>query len=339
MRASFSPARRVLTVQPLEGRIAPAAQLLASLSPTGVLTISGDDEDSNFTLRVNAGNVVLTPDAATEGNNGDPGEAVTLTGVAKSIKAVLNGGADTFLIHGTAPFVLTGALAVARADGNNVLDFTTTGKIDLGSLVVTGGDGTDTVTVAAADATGSRIVKTTLFNFGPGGSTTTLAEVAFGTTVQLTAGDAVGVPNSVDAGDVTVAGAFTAKLGNSFPALVSFTGSTLGGLTASGNAVGASLVNSTVNANVTLKGVYQADLQVEAANIIGGVALTSALASFATTAPDDDRRNLTMIGTGWTTASFQTTTLSEVRNVTVKGAGTTIRSRRTPSSRSGRTWA
>ena len=76
-----------------------------------------------------------------------------------------------------------------------------------------------------------------------------------------------------------------------------------------------------MNGNVTLKGVYQADLQTEAANITGNVALTAALASFGATGGGTTvGGNLTLTGTGWTTASFQTTTLSEVKgNVTIKG--------------------
>jgi hypothetical protein len=325
VRASFSPARparRVLTVQPLEGRITPTARLTATLAATGVLTIVGDDDDSGFTLRVNAGNVVLTPtDTGTEINNADPGDPVTLTGTVTSMKVDLKGGADTFLIDGTVPFTVPGAVAVVLGDGDNTLDFTTTGKIELGTLAVTGGDGSDTVTVVAGDGTASRVVGAAAFTYGPGGSTTTLAEVAFGSTIKVTAGDAVGIPNTIDATDVTTAKAVTANLGNSFPALVSFTGSTVAGLTVSGNAVGASLVSSAVNGNVTLKGVYQADLQAEAATVTGSVALTAALASFAAAeAGTTINGNLTLTGSGWTTASFQTTTLSEVKgSVTVKG--------------------
>ena len=325
MRATYSPARparRVLTVQPLEGRIAPAARLTAALAVTGVLTITGDDEDSGFTLRVNAGNVVLTPtDTGTEINNGDPGDPVTLTGTVTSMKVDLKGGADTFLIDGTVPFTVPGAVAVALGDGDNTLDLTTTGKIDLGSLAVTGGDGADTVTVVAGDGTGSRVVGAAAFTYGPGGSTTTLAELAFGSTVKVTAGDATGTPNGVDATDVTVAKTFTASLGNSFPALANFTGSSLTGLTVTGQAIGASLVSSTVNGSVTLKGVYQADVQAEAATVTGSVALTAALASFAATgAGTTVNGNLTLTGSGWTTTSFQSTSLSEVKgNLTVKG--------------------
>lgn len=324
MRASSSPARparRVLTVQPLEGRYAPA-RLVAALAPTGLLTITGDDGDSGVTLRVNAGNVVLTPtDTDTRVNNATPGQAVTLTGTVTAVKATLLGGADTFLIDGTVPFVVPGAVAVALGDGNNTFDLTTAGKIDLGSLVVTGGDGADTVTVVAGDGTGSRVAGAATFAFGPGGSTTTLAEVAFGSTVRVTAGDAVGVPNSVEATDVTVARPFTAVLGNSFPALVTFAGSTVAGLTVTGNAVGASLANSTVTGNLTLKGVYQADVQADGATVTGGLTLSAALASFAATgAGTTVNGNLALTGTGWTTTSFQTTTLSEVKgNVTVKG--------------------
>src|SRR4029434_3505079 len=72
--------RSVLTVQSLEGRLAPAGLVTATLSPTGVRTITGDDDDNGVSIQVSDGNVVLTPDAGTAVNSGAPGAAVPLNG-------------------------------------------------------------------------------------------------------------------------------------------------------------------------------------------------------------------------------------------------------------------
>jgi hypothetical protein len=245
---------------------------------------------------------------------------VTLNGAAvTSIKVDLKGGGDLLSLDTTAPFVVSGAVSINLGDGNNTLDLTTSGQIDLGGLTVKGGDGTDTVTMNGA--VGSRVVKAASLTYADGGSTTTLTNVAFGVGVKLTALDAVSVANTVEATNVTVAKTFNAALGNSTGALASFAGGTLGGLTVSGATVGAVLVGTTVKGNVSITGMFQADLQVDGATVTGNVTLKSALPSLeATGAGTSITGNLALTGTAWTSAVFATTSLTQVGgNVTVKG--------------------
>jgi hypothetical protein len=315
--------RSVLTVQPLEGRLAPAGLVLATLSPTGVLTLTGDEDDNGLAIKVTGGTVVLTPDAGTAVNAGSPGSVVPLNGVpVTSIKIDLKGGADTLSLDTSDPnatFAVPGVVSINLGDGNNILDLTTGGQITLGGLTVKGGDGTDTVTVNGA--AGSRVTGAASFGYADGGSTTTLTNLSFGVGVKLTALDGVSVPNTVAATNVTVAKGFTAALGNSNGALASFAGGTLGGLNVSGATVGAVLVGTTVKGNVTVKGLFQADLQVDGATVTGNVTLTSALPSLeATGAGTSITGNLSLTGTAWTSAVFATTTLTQVGgNVMVKG--------------------
>jgi hypothetical protein len=312
-----------LSLQPLEGRLAPAGLITATLSSTGVLTITGDDDDNAVALKVSGGNVVLTPSNGTAVNAGSPDTAVPINGATvTSIKVDLKGGADTLTLDLTdpnAPFIISGAVSIGLGDGNNTLDLTTGGLITLGSLTVKGGDGTDTVTLSGA--AGSRVAGAATFTYLDGGSTTTLTNMAFGVGVKVTALDGGSVPNTVAGTNVTTVKPFVAALGSSDGAVASFNGGTLGGLTVSGLTVGAVLVGTQVKGNVAVKGVFQSDLQVDGATITGNVTLTGALPSLeATGAGTSITGNLTVKGTAWTSTSFQTTTLSQVGgNVTVKG--------------------
>jgi len=321
VRPSRLPVHRsVLSLEPLEGREVPAGLVSALLSPLGVLTITGDADTNGVTLKVTAADVTLTPDADTTINSAAAGVPVTLSGVVKSIKADLKGSDDTLLIDNTVDFVVTGPVAIALGDGNNTLNLTTAGKITLGALTVKGLDGTDTVTIQGGAGTGSTIGPAS-FNYASGGSTTTLGDVRFNVGVNLIATDAVTVPNSVTASNVTVIKTFSAALGTSNPALVSFSNSTLGGLKETGYVVGALLQSTNVLGSINVKGGFQADLQTDTVSVSGSVALSAPAPSF--TAAGDGTTingNLLLTGTAWTSTSFQSATLSRVKgNVTVTG--------------------
>jgi len=340
----FRPhARRArLSVQPLEGRDVPNGTITASLSPTGVLTLTGDNDDNVVTLKVTTGlgaNVVLTPDGATTiddlANPAPPvgGAPVVLTGTVTSIKANLLGGADNLSADPDSAFSVSGAVAISLGDGNNTLKLDTTGSgghpITLGGLSYTGGDGTDDVTVSGGP--GSTVAGTTKVTVANGGGTTTLGGVRF-TAVNYKATEAAGAtPNVVTGTNVTVTGLFQAALGNSNPAVLDFTGSTLGTLKASGNSYISTLTTTTVNTSVGYKAVFGAALFADGLTATGGVSVTAPNASFFAIpllpppAVGGGRGavvggNLAVSGSAATTVSFESTTLSEVKGtITVKG--------------------
>ena len=326
MPRSHSLARRTrLALQPLEGRDVPAGNLTAGLSPTGVLTITGDDDDNDVLILLTAGGAVLTSLSGTTVINdaADPALPVPLAGTVKSIKADFRGGADDVSIDPSADFVVAGPVKLNLGDGDNILDLTTTGRIGLGGLSVAAADGIDTVTVAGG--ANSSVGGTAKFTYGAGGSTTTLDGVGF-TGVSVVAGDAIGTPNTVVVTNTTVARTLSANLGNSFPAVLDVTGSTLGGLTATGYAVSSILTDTTVTGNVLFKNGYSAALAARG--------LTARNVTMISPNPsldvDDDpvlvntpttiNGNLTLTASAWTEVAFDTDTLSEVKgNVTVKG--------------------
>jgi hypothetical protein len=85
-----------LGVLPLEGREVPAGVVTASLSPTGVLTLTGDDAANSLSFKVTPTAVILNPDAATTIDDlgtagpGTPGATVTINGAVTSLRATLN---------------------------------------------------------------------------------------------------------------------------------------------------------------------------------------------------------------------------------------------------------
>ena len=304
-----------LALQPLEGRIVPNGTIVAVLSPAGVLSLTGDDDANGLTVKVTAGVVTLTPDGSTTIDK----TGVPAGGIVKSIKADLKGGADSLAINAAADFILTGPVAIALGDGNNKLALDTTGKLNLGGLTVTGGDGADTVVVRGA--AGSTVGGTAKFTYKNGGSSTSLEGVGF-SAVTVSAGDAVTTPNEVSATNVTVAKAFKADLGNSNPALVGFDTCKIdGGIKVGGYTVTTLLTATTVTKGITVKAGFQADLQLDGATINGNVALTAPNPTLeATGAATKITGNLGLTGTAWTSTTFTTTTPSEVTgNVTIKG--------------------
>ncbi|HKB06278.1 MAG TPA: hypothetical protein VKD90_29050 [Gemmataceae bacterium] len=306
-----------LSVESLEGRLVPAGTVTASLSALGVLTLTGTDDDNGITLKVTGSNVTLTPDGTTTLVG-----SVPPTGVVKSINVVMKGGADVVSIDGTSAFQVPGAVTISLGDGDNTLDMTTTGKIQVGALTVKGGDGLDTVTVKGGAMAGSMVTGAASFLYGTGGSSTTWEDVKFNTTAKVVAGEAGGRANEVTANNVTVAGAMTASLSNAAAATVTVTGaSSLGALTETGYVVGALLNGTTVKGSVTIKATYQGDLQVDGATVNGSVVLKGALPSVhAINNGTLIKGNLALTGTGWTDTSFATDSLSEVKGaVTVIG--------------------
>lgn len=146
---SGRPRRAILGLDSLEGRVMPDGKIIASLSPTGVLTITGDDAPNGLTITVTATDVTIDPDASTFLNSKALGDSETFLGVVKTIKADFKGGNDSISISPTLPFVVPGAVSFLLGDGDNTLDLTTDKVITLGSLFTKGGDGLDTVTVQA----------------------------------------------------------------------------------------------------------------------------------------------------------------------------------------------
>jgi hypothetical protein len=317
--------RARLSVQLLEGRDVPNGTITASLSPTGVLTLTGDDDDNTVSLQLNSGtSVVLTPDGATQINTAAVGNAVTLNGTVKSIKANLLGGADTVSIDGAADFIVPGSVSLNLGDGNNTLNLTTTGKITLTGLTVTGGDGLDTINVSGG--TGSTIGGTAKFTLGNGGTVTNLTGVGF-SGVSFTAGEAAGdgvtePTNSVVGTNLTVTKTFTAGLGNGNPSALDFTGSTLGGLKVSGTSVVSSLTTTQVNGSVAYKATFGVAVLGNGLTVTGNVGVTAANASFGAidVGAVTISGNLSVTGSLVTTTDFESTAPSEVKgNLTVKG--------------------
>lgn len=323
MRLFNSPerARRstLLCLHPLEGRIVPAGSINATLNPnTGALVITGSD-DSNVVQLVVGANLTLIPDLETSINGKPEGTQELLNGVVRTIKIDMKGGDDNVSIDGTLPFQVTGAVKIGLGDGNNILNLSTTGMFSTGALTVTAGDGADTVAIAG-DAN-SAINGAARFTFNNGGSSTTIDGVTMAS-LNVTAGDAVGTPNDVTLTDVTIARSVNVSLGNSNPAIVAVTDSTIGGLTETGQVISALLQNTTVNGNVTLKGGFQADLEVQDDCVLNKQVIVKAPnASIRGTGTGSIfTKNVSLAGSALTQVSFQTTSVTEIfGSILVKG--------------------
>src|SRR5262245_33887956 len=309
--------RSVLSLQPLEGRLVPAGNLLASVSATGLLTLTGDADANDVTLTVTPTNVTLTGNGGTTVNGV---AAPVILGTTKSIKADLKGGNDTLSIDGTASFSLTGSASITLGDGDNILNLVTTGKIDIGSLTVKAGDGSDIVTVQGGTGLGSQVKGAASFNFANGGSTANFTDVRFGAGLTVVATDAIGIPNEVVGTNTTVVKSVSANLGNTIGSVVHFMDSAIGGIKQTGNAALAILQNTNVTGSISLKGVFQADVQLEAATVTGSVSVTAPNPHFSTSGQGSTiNGNLTLNGSaGWTQTEFDSDTVTEVKgNVTV----------------------
>jgi hypothetical protein len=297
----------------------PAGLIKASFSPSsGALVLTGDD-DANVVHILAGASVTVTPDANTTIVGSVLGAPAIFAGTLRSIKIDMKGGDDDISIDGAAPFQLSGAVKIALGDGNNNLDLSTTGAFSTGAMTVTAGDGSDTVNIVS-DGTGT-INGAARFTFNNGGSNTTLEGLTLAS-VNVTAGDAVGVPNDVTLTDVTIARTVNVSLANSNPAIVAVTDSTIGGLTETGQVISALLQNTTVNGNVTLKGGFQADLEVQDDCILNNTVTVKApnASILGTGTGSIFTKNVTLAGTAFTQTSFQTTTVTEIfGSILVKG--------------------
>jgi hypothetical protein len=139
----------------------------------------------------------------------------------------------------------------------------------------------------------------------------------------VTAGDAAGqVGNDVTLNAVTIARTVNVSLGNSNPALLAVSDSTIGGLTETGQVISALLQNTTVNGNVTLKGGFQADLEVQDGCVLNKMVIVTAPNSsiLGTGTGSIFTKNVSLTGTAFTQVSFQSTTVTEIfGSILVKG--------------------
>lgn len=280
--------RSRLTLTPLEGRDNPAGTITAVLS-NGLLTLTGDAANNTVTLLRTDTNITLTPDATTSIAGSVPGAAVTLPGSVTGLRATLGDGNDVLSIDTAAAFNLRGAATVNLGNGDNALNLRTTGRLDLGTLAVTGGTGTDDAVVRGGVGLGSRVTGTATFKYGAGETDTELSDVGFFGSggVQVTAS---GVGNRADvfASNVTVANTLKATAGTAF-LNVEVEGGSLGGLTASGTDTSAELTGASVFGGVSLIGRNGPVLNATDVAVSGAVSLSgtdtrgSAVASFAGT--------------------------------------------------------
>lgn len=312
-----SPARPRLSVQPLEGRLVPNGTVLASLSPTGALTLIGDDDANVVTVKVTATGVTLTPDGNTQINTANFGDPVDL-GPVKSIRADLRGGADELSIDGAEDFRVPGRVVLGLGDGDNTLSLATTGTIALGGLKVIAGDGADSAVIQGA--AGSTVGGTARLTFGDGGVAASLGDVTF-KALSVVAGDAIGNPNTLTATGVTVTKTVSAAMGSSFPATVDFAGSVVGNLKVTGYSVSSVLQSTVVRGNLAMKTGYSVGLVADGLTVVKNAALSGPNANLTTTgAATTINGNLALAGPAWTSTSFQSDDLTEVKgNLTVRG--------------------
>jgi hypothetical protein len=247
-----------LWVQSLEGREVPAGVVTASLSPTGLLTLTGDDAANSIAVAVTPTAVILTPDLSTTIDDlgtagpGAPGASVTIGGVVTSLRATLNGGNDTLGIPTTADLTLPGSVTVDLGDGNNQLALGTSGKIDLGSLTVRAGDGLDNISLSGGGGKGSRVAGAATIALGDGNTTVNVTAVDFQgpAGVRLTAGEG---DDHIDLESIQTTGPVTVAAGNGL--LVLKVGlSTTGPISVSGTQEQFQLTQTTVTGGLTVRG-------------------------------------------------------------------------------------
>jgi len=258
-----------LRLERLEAREVPAGQIQAALT-AGVLTLTGDDDSNVVTLKVTSTDVTLTPDGATAINGQAAGTPVTLTGAATTLKAALKSGADSLAIDAAADVILPGGAKVDLGDGDNTLNFTTDGKIELRSLSVVGGDGTDTVTVDAGTGLG-KITGPASFDGRVGYLFLTLQDLQFpgpgGVAIK-------GFGGSYTLTNVTAAGALTIASGNT-GVFCLITDSTFGRLnvTTQRGSFGALLTRCEVTGDIVTRGLGIASVNATQCTIGGNVTM------------------------------------------------------------------
>lgn len=299
-RRPARPRRARLTVQTLEARDVPAGTVKATLV-NGLLTLTGDDNS-------NAVSIIVTGAGAGGGprvklvaadNTGIDGN-IPADGDVTSIRAVMNGGNDSLIFgsevdldkdpNAAVDFILPGGAAIDLGDGDNTFTADLLGKLSLGDLSVTAGDGKDTVLISAREAssgmaTGRKSMKPVSISVGDGGYDVTVKNftVPGKAGMTFTAGDgdgtfaAAGIDTSGDgqpdtvglqlgdmtAGNLTNGGAFTGTTGNgicSYSWGVSQTGSYSHAGGGGSGRVSATFADSSATGDVTLTGAASLDL-------------------------------------------------------------------------------
>lgn len=168
-----------LAAESLERRSMLAISVISASISGDVLSLVGDDLDSAVTFRVNAGDVVLTPGADTRINANAPGQAVTLSGVIRSLKADLKGGSDRIAADAAAPLALPGGATINLGSGNNVVQLSTPElPLQLGAVSITAAAGSDDVEIRGK--AGSTIAGTLSMKLGDGDSTATFGGISLG---------------------------------------------------------------------------------------------------------------------------------------------------------------
>ena len=253
----------------------PTGNVTAAISG-GVLTLTGDDLNNVVSIEITATKVIVTPDATTSVNGAAVNTPVDVLTVPTSLKAAFFDGNDSLSIKNNVDFILTGGASVDLGGGANALNFLTSTKIELGNLLVLAGDDNDTVVVSAGAALG-KVTGKASFDYGDGFSTTTLAEVNFtgpqGLSIKGT-GTFSTVSNVLNATNIQVPKGVSMTGKGGVQSI--FTGSTIGKLTESGLTAATSLTTTTVNGDVKLKAVFQADLTADTVTIKGNVDLKAA---------------------------------------------------------------
>ncbi|MFO0825632.1 MAG: hypothetical protein U0792_21345 [Gemmataceae bacterium] len=238
--------RTVLGLELLEDRDVPTGTVTVGLTG-GVLSLTGDDRDNIITnLKVEASQVTVTPDATTDVGAG-AGNPKVFLGTATSLSAVLKGGGDGLTIDPASDFILTGAASIDLGDGGNALTMKTSGKIELGSLVVKGGEGLNAIAIQAGAGLGKVTGVASINSIGE--SFLVMTEMNFSGTSGLLVSSGGAATGAY--GNVTVAKTMTMALAGDGGSQT-FGGCTLGGLKATGALAFITLDTTTVNGSVSI---------------------------------------------------------------------------------------
>ena len=122
-----------LAVERLEDRENPNGTVTASLTAGGVLFLRGDALDNDIRLQMTGSGAVVTGLNGTQiSANGSVGGSATLDGQVKHINASLLAGNDSISIDAASAFAISGNAAFNLGAGNNSLDLTTSGALNIG---------------------------------------------------------------------------------------------------------------------------------------------------------------------------------------------------------------
>jgi hypothetical protein len=193
----------------------------------GRLTLTGDDNENDIQIKLQAnGDALITGVGGTTIN----GQAnVNIVGPVTDLTALLNGGDDSVTIDSAADFKLTGNVSFDLGNGNNSLNFFTTGLISIGgSLKVRGGIGSNSAIVDGGAT--SSVAGRTQVSVGKGNSYFRFRDVTLGgAKVAVTAGKGA---STLTVDNVQAAGALSLA-GTAGPVNSTVIGSKLGALSVS----------------------------------------------------------------------------------------------------------